>query len=109
MKGVTRRAGDGDPPGDDPLLYDHPRGGAAGHPGRCTGPNATSHERIFITRPEEFNVARLERFLWRVSQPGWRADMAWVEELLRLVLGLPGREGTGTGAGGLGCVLCTTI
>ncbi|QGP92726.1 hypothetical protein MGLY_21150 [Neomoorella glycerini] len=81
-----RRAGDGDPPGDDPLLYDHPRGGAAGHPGRRPGPNATSHERIFIARPEEFEAAGLERFLWLVSQPGWRADMAGVEELLRLVL-----------------------
>ncbi|QGP92694.1 UDP-N-acetyl-alpha-D-glucosamine C6 dehydratase [Neomoorella glycerini] len=50
------------------------------------GVNATSHERIFIARPEEFDVARLERFLWLVSQPSWRADMAGVEELLRLVL-----------------------
>nr|WP_062283216.1 hypothetical protein [Moorella mulderi] len=81
-----RGAGDGNPPGDDPLLYDYPRGGAAGHPGRRPCPNATSHERIFIARPEEFNAARLERFLWLVSQPGWRADMAGVEELLRLVL-----------------------
>ncbi|KYH32783.1 hypothetical protein MOMUL_13850 [Moorella mulderi DSM 14980] len=24
--------------------------------------------------------------MWLVSQPGWRADMAGVEELLRLVL-----------------------
>lgn len=28
----------------------------------------------------------LDRFLALVSQPGWRADMAGVEELLRLVL-----------------------
>jgi len=50
------------------------------------GVNATSHERIFIARPEEFDAARLEHFLALVSQPGWRADMAGVEELLRLVL-----------------------
>ncbi len=50
------------------------------------GVNATSHERIFIARPEEFDAAGLERFLWLVSQPGWRADMTGVEELLRLVL-----------------------
>ncbi|BCV20678.1 polysaccharide biosynthesis protein [Moorella sp. Hama-1] len=50
------------------------------------GVNATSHERIFIARPEEFDAAGLERFLWLVSQPGWRADMAGGEELLRLVL-----------------------
>jgi hypothetical protein len=36
------------------------------------GPNATSHERIFIARPGEFDAARLERFLWLVSQSGWR-------------------------------------
>ncbi|WXJ81344.1 UDP-N-acetyl-alpha-D-glucosamine C6 dehydratase [Moorella humiferrea] len=50
------------------------------------GINATSHERIFIARPEEFDAARLEHFLALVSQPGWRADMDGVEELLRLVL-----------------------
>ncbi|WP_422880113.1 hypothetical protein [Neomoorella glycerini] len=50
------------------------------------GVNATSHERIFIARPEEFEAAGLERFLGLVSQPGWRADMAGVEEVLRLVL-----------------------
>lgn len=50
------------------------------------GVNATSHERIFIARPEEFDAARLERFLWLVSQPGWRADVQGVTEALRLVL-----------------------
>ncbi|WP_434074031.1 polysaccharide biosynthesis protein [Moorella naiadis (nom. illeg.)] len=50
------------------------------------GVNATSHERIFIARPEEIDAARLERFLWLVSQPGWRADVKGVAEALRLVL-----------------------
>ncbi|WP_258359784.1 polysaccharide biosynthesis protein [Moorella sulfitireducens] len=50
------------------------------------GVNATSHERIFIARPEEFDAAGLERFLGLVSQLGWQAGMAGVEELLRLVL-----------------------
>ncbi len=50
------------------------------------GVNATSHERIFIARPEEVDAARLERFLWLVSQPGWRADVQGVTEALRLVL-----------------------
>nr|WP_258359875.1 hypothetical protein [Moorella sulfitireducens] len=49
------------------------------------GVNATSHERIFIARPEEFDADLLKHFLGLVSQPGWRADMAGVEELLRLV------------------------
>ncbi|NLW07823.1 MAG: polysaccharide biosynthesis protein, partial [Clostridia bacterium] len=50
------------------------------------GVNATSHERIFIARPEEFDAAKLEYVLQQVSQPGWYADMAGVEEILRLVL-----------------------
>ncbi|BCV20694.1 hypothetical protein [Moorella sp. Hama-1] len=48
------------------------------------GVNATSLERIYIARPEEFDAAGLKRFLWLVSQPGcapmskaWRKPCAW--------------------------------
>jgi len=50
------------------------------------GVNATSHERIFIAKPEEFDMARLERFFWLANQPELWDDMTGVEELLRLVL-----------------------
>jgi len=50
------------------------------------GVNTTSHERIFIARPEDFDAVKLERLLKLVSQAGWYADMAGVEEMIRPVL-----------------------
>ncbi|OPX84870.1 MAG: UDP-N-acetyl-alpha-D-glucosamine C6 dehydratase [Pelotomaculum sp. PtaB.Bin104] len=50
------------------------------------GVNATSHERIFITKPEEFDFTKLDYFLLLANQPELWDDLAGVEELLRLVL-----------------------
>ncbi len=50
------------------------------------GVNATVHERIFIARPEQFDAVKLEQVLQLVSQPGWHADMAGVEDILRQIL-----------------------
>lgn len=50
------------------------------------GVNATSHERIFIAKADEFDMAGLDYILGLANQPELWDNMAGVEELLRLVL-----------------------
>jgi FlaA1/EpsC-like NDP-sugar epimerase len=50
------------------------------------GVTATTHERIFIARPEEIQVSGVGRILETVGEPNWCPDMSEVEELLRQVI-----------------------
>ncbi|HHV56943.1 MAG TPA: polysaccharide biosynthesis protein [Firmicutes bacterium] len=64
------------------------------------GITATSHERIFIARPEEVAEDKLAGVLRTISEPGWHAGRAEVEELLRGLLP-EFRPGGADGVGGM--------